>query len=350
MSEVTIDQFVYNPDRGTGRVQIEASRGVFRFVTGSQDKKDYEIATPSGSIHVTGTEFHLLVQSGYIIVALEHGALSITTNRGGVVVLDQPGTFVTVHADGRFDAPIRWTGPITTYAGVPFPYFVSKGSPPVNSFTPFAWAGCCAGAEMGGSVPHLERSWTGFYASLEGGYAWDGTIVYVGPWNKGFGDTGVFGGGNVGYNYQIGSFVLGAQAGYDFANAKGQAYAYPHHVSANIDGFASIDARAGVTLGPALIYGIGGFSTGDIKHTVEPIWSYSSLSYSSWQSGWDIGGGVEWKFTNNISAFAEFRKYDWGHKNFSDPTYPYHGIEQTLDVVRIGLTYCFGSPVFGASD
>jgi hypothetical protein len=128
-------------------------------------------------------------------------------------------------------------------------------------------------------------SWTGFYASLEGGYAWDGTIVYIGPWNKGFGDTGVFGGANVGYNYQIGSFVIGAQAGYDFANARGSAYAYPYNVSANIDGFGSIDARLGFAFGSALIYGIGGFSMGDIKHTIEPVWSYSSLSYSSWQDG-----------------------------------------------------------------
>ena len=66
-SEVTIDQFVYNPDRGTGRVQIEASRGVFRFVTGSQDKKDYEVVTPSGTIRVRGTEFHLLVERGYTL-------------------------------------------------------------------------------------------------------------------------------------------------------------------------------------------------------------------------------------------------------------------------------------------
>ena len=113
-------------------------------------------------------------------------------------------------------------------------------------------------------------SWTGFYASLEGGYAWDGTIVYIGPWNKGFGDTGVFGGANVGYNYQIGSFVIGAQAGYDFANARGSAYAYPYNVSANIDGFGSIDARLGFAFGSALIYGIGGFSMGDIKTRSNP--------------------------------------------------------------------------------
>ena len=82
-------------------------------------------------------------------------------------------------------------------------------------------------------------SWTGFYASAEGGYAWDGSIVYIGPWNKGFGDTGAFGGANVGYNYQNGSFVIGAQAGYDFADAQGNASAYPHNVSAQIDGFGS---------------------------------------------------------------------------------------------------------------
>ncbi len=191
-SEATIDQFVYNPDRGTGKVQIEASRGVFQFVTGSQDKKDYEIVTPSGTIHVKGTEFQLLVARGYMVVALESGALSITTNKGRAVALDQPGTSLTVHSDGRVDGPTRWAGPITTYAGAPFPYFGSSVPP-----------------EMGGP---FEKSWTGFYASLSGGYAWDGTIIYLGPWNKGFGDTGVFGGANVGYNYQIGSFVIGAQA------------------------------------------------------------------------------------------------------------------------------------------
>ncbi len=112
-SEVTLDQFVYNPDRGTGRVQIEASRGVFQFVTGSQDKKDYEIVTPSGTIHVKGTEFQLLVARGYMVVALESGALSITTNKGRAVALDQPGTSLTVHSDGRVEGPTPIKGPIT---------------------------------------------------------------------------------------------------------------------------------------------------------------------------------------------------------------------------------------------
>jgi hypothetical protein len=105
------------------------------------------------------------------------------------------------------------------------------------------------------------------------------------------GDRGFFGGPNVGYNYQIGSFVIGAQGSYDFGNANGSAYAYPYSVSADIHGFGSLDGRAGVTWGPALFYGIGGWSIGDIEHSINPIWGYPNLSYSSWQSGWDVGGG-----------------------------------------------------------
>jgi len=126
-SEVTLNRFVYNPDRGTGRVSIEASRGVFRFVTGAQDKKNYEVKTPIATIEVKGTEFHLLVEQNYIVIALVHGALRIVTVRGPVVLLNRPGTTVTISADGRVDGPTPWTGPLTQYAGnVPFPYFANK--------------------------------------------------------------------------------------------------------------------------------------------------------------------------------------------------------------------------------
>ncbi len=197
------------------------------------------------------------------------------------------------------------------------------------------------GIPSGPGVP----PWTGFHVSIDVGYAWDGSIVYIGPWNKGFGDRGVFGGGGIGYDYQIGSFVLGAQTEYNFANIKGDAYAYPYAVTANVDGFGSVDGRVGVALGPALIYGIGGFSYGEVHHTIEPVWSYGSSGYSGMQTGWDLGLGVAYKITNDLSGFAEFRNYHWGTKNFSDAyAYGANRIDQTLDTVRIGLMYRFGGP------
>src|SRR5262249_16923930 len=54
-AEVRLDKFVYNPDKGTGKVVVEATRGAYRFVTGVQDHKNYELKTPYASIGVRGT-------------------------------------------------------------------------------------------------------------------------------------------------------------------------------------------------------------------------------------------------------------------------------------------------------
>ena len=56
-SEVKLDRFVYNPDRRSGSVVLEASRGAFRFVTGSQNPTNYTIKTPLATIGVRGTIF-----------------------------------------------------------------------------------------------------------------------------------------------------------------------------------------------------------------------------------------------------------------------------------------------------
>ena len=53
-SNVRLDKFVYDPNKGTRGVAIEASRGAFRFVTGSQGKGSVSIKTPSGTLGIRG--------------------------------------------------------------------------------------------------------------------------------------------------------------------------------------------------------------------------------------------------------------------------------------------------------
>ena len=53
-SEVRLDKFVYDPNKGTGTVVIDATRGAFRFVTGSQNKGAYKVKTPYGTLGVRG--------------------------------------------------------------------------------------------------------------------------------------------------------------------------------------------------------------------------------------------------------------------------------------------------------
>jgi hypothetical protein len=53
-STVRLDKFVYDPNKSTGTVAIQATRGSFRFVTGSQGKGSYQIKSPYGTLGIRG--------------------------------------------------------------------------------------------------------------------------------------------------------------------------------------------------------------------------------------------------------------------------------------------------------
>jgi hypothetical protein len=53
-SNVRLDKFVYDSNKGTRGVAIEASRGAFRFVSGSQGKASVSIKTPAGTLGIRG--------------------------------------------------------------------------------------------------------------------------------------------------------------------------------------------------------------------------------------------------------------------------------------------------------
>ncbi|MES1155487.1 MAG: FecR family protein, partial [Pseudorhodoplanes sp.] len=75
-AELSLDRFVFDPNKGTGQVVLDTVRGSFRFVTGSQNPTHYSIKTPVATLGIRGTIIDLLVQSGRTIVVLVEGAVS----------------------------------------------------------------------------------------------------------------------------------------------------------------------------------------------------------------------------------------------------------------------------------
>jgi trimeric autotransporter adhesin len=53
-SQVRLDKFVYDPNKGSGTVTMDAARGLLRFSTGSQNKGEVKIKTPSGTLGIRG--------------------------------------------------------------------------------------------------------------------------------------------------------------------------------------------------------------------------------------------------------------------------------------------------------
>ena len=173
-------------------------------------------------------------------------------------------------------------------------------------------------------------TWTGFYVGVNAGYGWNANdSITVGGVTFDLDDEGGFvGGAQAGYNYQIGSFVVGLEGDIQYADFGGD-----DRFDFDGDGildddfntsdwFGTVRARAGVAFDRALIYATGGFAFADNA------------------TGWTVGGGLEYAFTNNLSA-----KIEGLYVNLDQDDNGFFAIDNDAEfgVVRAGLNFRFGT-------
>ena len=251
-------------------------------------------------------------------------------------------------------------------------------------------------------------SWTGFYIGANVGGAWtpnNGGGSDFGPLFPGFivlapqaaiptvfpgqlaalggsgRSSGVIGGGQAGYNWQVNQFVLGVEAdavgtGLNGSSATATRTFGPPLILAtvnqtvtvdfgHIDWMASFRGRAGFAVDRALFYvtggaavaGIGGSTTTVINGPGIAIPAGTFLASnggSSTRWGWTVGGGIEWAFSQNWSVAGEYRHTDFGNlgRSFNIPD-GFGGVfatgtsssRLTVDQATARLNYRFGGPV-----
>ncbi len=123
-AELTLDKFVYNPNRGSGEVVLNSVKGAFRFVSGAQDPRHYTIKTPVATLGVRGTVVDYLVQNGKAVFILVEGSAQLRVPGGQVVALTKPGTAYIVHAGGKIEGPLPNDGTIVhAFGNVAFPLY-----------------------------------------------------------------------------------------------------------------------------------------------------------------------------------------------------------------------------------
>jgi hypothetical protein len=128
-SEVTLDRFVYDPNRNSGNVVLNATKGAFRFVSGSQQPSSYQIRTPVATIGVRGTIFDLYIAQNAkrqwtMVLILVKGGTSANI-LGKVYNLNTPGQALILTQGGQIQQ-VTWDS--TLFAVVnntPFPLFGS---------------------------------------------------------------------------------------------------------------------------------------------------------------------------------------------------------------------------------
>jgi outer membrane immunogenic protein len=151
-------------------------------------------------------------------------------------------------------------------------------------------------------------TWTGFYVGINGGGGWGSS-----QWDavNSFDVSGGLIGGTVGYNWQFGQAVVGAEGDIDWSGIKGTTTVLcPGGCETRNKWLATARGRLGLAFDRFLPYVTGGLAFGDINATV-PILPGGSIS----NAGWTVGAGLEVGLVSNVSLKAEYLYVDLGNFN-----------------------------------
>jgi len=224
----------------------------------------------------------------------------------------------------------------------------------------------------GSPPPAPPFSWTGFYlgGNIGAGWGTSDTTLLVDP-SLGFGVTGSFpfgtlspsgilGGVQVGYNWQIDWIVLGIEGDFDGAAIKttnsgcgnpffGQASLA---CSTNTDWLASVSGRVGGVVGDRfLAYVKGGAAWKDTKYSASETDTFDVLlppgvtaSSSAVRLGALLGFGLEYAFAAHWTGFIEYDYMDFGSQTVAFTATGLTAnasITDKLSVIKTGVSYKF---------
>jgi hypothetical protein len=92
-ANVVIDRYVYNPNKSSAQVVLNATQGALRFAGGKieqMNQKNIVVNTPNAALAVRGTHFWAGPIDGQYGVLLLNGKVGVS-NRAGAVTLARPG-------------------------------------------------------------------------------------------------------------------------------------------------------------------------------------------------------------------------------------------------------------------
>jgi outer membrane immunogenic protein len=190
-------------------------------------------------------------------------------------------------------------------------------------------------------VPIGATQWGGFYVGGQLGGAWSQSdwnyenhnwFNTIGPKlvirHFDFDSSGFEGGGQAGFNYRTGDWVLGIEgslAGADLGDSiRSPFFPASDSYTTDLSWLSTVTGRVGYAFDRWLAYGKAGWAGADIDLTLFDHGTPVRASGSSWANGWTIGGGGEYALGGGLSLGVEYDyiNLDTGNWAVSCPTCP----------------------------
>ena len=166
-------------------------------------------------------------------------------------------------------------------------------------------------------------TWTGFYIGANAGAAINDSRYSYSAFLNNYGQSGTSftGGGTLGYNYQMGAFVLGLETDLNYLGKTSSNNSTFGGSNSSSGYFGTVRGRAGFAFDRALFYATGGLAYGrtNFPSTIvgldafgTPRAFYGFNNSDKTKLGYTVGAGVEYALTNNWSIKGEYLYVDLG--------------------------------------
>lgn len=208
------------------------------------------------------------------------------------------------------------------------------------------------------AAPPPAYSWTGFYVGGHVGWAdSDASINWTGrafdsnpPLSVDLGSDGWFGGGQVGYNWQVSNWVLGIEADLGkMSLGKDLQFFGPRgddNASADFGRYYTVTGRLGWAYDRALFYAKGGYVNARVSYqagdtdggNIDPS---DFVSTTKNLGGWTIGGGLEYAFAPNWTVKLEYLYMDLKDVSLTNIDGDTFTFSNTVQTVKGGINYKF---------
>jgi len=194
-------------------------------------------------------------------------------------------------------------------------------------------------------------NWTGFYLGANIGGAWGNADLhgnFTGA-NWSLSNSGFMGGGQLGYNYQMGAFVLGVEWDFDWTDANKSTgfvqtnlVAPPLQAHGSWDWVTTVAARLGYAADRWLFYTKVGGGWNQTSFSVRDAAGVVYASGNNANSGWMVGGGVEYAFTQNWTGKIEYEYLGLSNRTFATSIAPFAvTVSPNVQTLKFGINYKF---------
>ncbi len=171
--------------------------------------------------------------------------------------------------------------------------------------------------------PAQGFSWTGFHIGAHtGGIVSRETRYGVTPLAeiKRQSGLGWLAGVHLGYDHRLGGHaVAGVEASMSglvlSTNSRSLIHAPSLYLS-QANWLASLTGRLGWAEGPWLVYLRGGYAATHVKFTGLETAANDSVHVGGVRHGWTIGGGVEYRITQQVGVGVEYGHFDFGTRHY----------------------------------